>query len=109
MVLPSRASFFVARFSQPDLRFEPQQRSKGVTVTLFQKSRQSFASIDEVATYLGISPVTIRRRIRGGKLPATRIGKQIRIKWSDVEALIAGGKIIPDSNDQQGADLDGND
>jgi len=78
-------------------------------MTFFQKNRQPFASIDEVATYLGVSQGTVRRRIKDGTLPATKIGKQIRIKWCDVDVLVTGGKVIPDPNDQQGTDLDGND
>src|SRR4051812_8145007 len=57
------------------------------------KSRQLFGSIRQVAIHLNVSTITIRRRIRKGELPATRIGGQIRISWVEVDNLIAHGSI----------------
>jgi excisionase family DNA binding protein len=52
------------------------------------KNREPLGSIPEVAIYLNVSEVTVRRKIKSGDLAASRIGKQIRIRWADVENLI---------------------
>lgn len=46
-----------------------------------------YASLDQAASWYGVSQRTIRREIAEGKLPAVRIGRQIRIAWDDLEAL----------------------
>jgi len=48
-----------------------------------------FVSLDEAAEYLGVTPRSIRRYIAEGRLPGYRLGKkQIRVRTSDVEALL---------------------
>lgn len=42
---------------------------------------------EQVAQILQVSVITIRRYIKAKKLKATRIGKDYRIKESDVKAL----------------------
>jgi len=37
---------------------------------------------------LGVHPVTLRRWISQGELPGYRLGKSVRVKMADVEALI---------------------
>jgi excisionase family DNA binding protein len=49
--------------------------------------RVEFLRVEEVATMLRISPQTIRRYIREGKLPAVRFGHFWRVRRSDLEAL----------------------
>jgi excisionase family DNA binding protein len=44
-------------------------------------------SVDEVAGRLQLRPRTIRDYIRTGRLPATRIGKQYRIRVEDLEVM----------------------
>ncbi len=46
-----------------------------------------FLSVEEVSAMLRISPQTIRKHIREGKLPAARIGAKWRMRKSDLEAL----------------------
>jgi excisionase family DNA binding protein len=60
------------------------------------KDSVPLGSIPEIADYLRVSVITVRRKITSGELPATRIGKQIRIRWADVEALIRRGSVPPD-------------
>jgi excisionase family DNA binding protein len=60
-----------------------------------KKIAAPLASISEIATYLNVSEITVRRRIRNGELLATKIGGQIRIKWSDVDALVAHSSMVP--------------
>jgi len=47
-------------------------------------------SISQAAAYLGVSPDTVRRLIRGGTIPHARIGNSIRIRRTDLEAYIEG-------------------
>jgi len=54
-----------------------------------RKKAEPLGSIAEVAIFLNVSKITIRRKITRGELPATRIGNQIRIRWAEVDALIA--------------------
>jgi excisionase family DNA binding protein len=49
------------------------------------------ASLREVAAYLHVAQVTVRRYIKKRLLPATKIGGQIRVKWKDVDAFVNGG------------------
>jgi excisionase family DNA binding protein len=40
------------------------------------------------ADHLGISKPTLDNLIKTGQLPAFNIGRQVRIKWSDIEAYV---------------------
>ena len=46
-----------------------------------------FYSAEQVAELLGLHVRTVRRLIREGKVPATRIGKQYRIPAAELERL----------------------
>jgi excisionase family DNA binding protein len=59
------------------------------------KEREPLGSIAEVAIYLNVAEVTVRRKINSGELPISRFGKQIRIGWADVEALIRRRSVPP--------------
>lgn len=59
------------------------------------KNPERLGSLAEVAVFLNVAPLTVRRMIRRADLPATRIGKQIRIRWSDVDKLVARESIPP--------------
>lgn len=59
-----------------------------------------YVDIDGAAAIVGCSPLTIRRRIADGSLPASRLGKSrtIRIAVADVHAMlrpipVGGGRI----------------
>ena len=43
-------------------------------------------TVDEVARYLRVHPMTVQRWCRSGDLPAAKIGRAYRIKKSDLEA-----------------------
>jgi excisionase family DNA binding protein len=42
-------------------------------------------TVDEVAKRLRLHPITVRRHIRSGRLPATRIGRSVRVREEDIE------------------------
>lgn len=48
-----------------------------------------FGSIEDVATYLGVNPKTVRRRLSDKTLTRHRFGRCIRIRWSEVYALMS--------------------
>lgn len=45
----------------------------------------------EVAERLGLSPLTVRKWIFERRLPVVRIGRAVRVREEDVEALIRFG------------------
>lgn len=50
------------------------------------QSISGYASLEIAASYYDVSTRTVRRAIADGKLPAVRIGRQVRIAWSDLDA-----------------------
>ena len=44
---------------------------------------------DEVAEYLGLHPLTVRRLARDGEIPAFKVGRQWRIKRDILDKWIA--------------------
>ena len=51
-----------------------------------------FYKLPEVAAILGVNISTVRRWVRGGQLPAKRIGRQY---------FVYGGDLVPDSSTAQ--------
>lgn len=49
-------------------------------------------TLNEVASTLRMSPVTIQRLVRRGKLRATRVTRHFRFHRDDVTALLENGK-----------------
>ena len=50
------------------------------------RTRREYLTTDEVAAKLGISPETVRRLARSGKIPAIRYGKLWRFDPAVVKA-----------------------
>ncbi|OFU60014.1 helix-turn-helix domain-containing protein [Corynebacterium sp. HMSC14H10] len=46
-------------------------------------------TIEQAATYLQLSELTIRRRISDGTLPAYRWGRAVRIRQEDIDAIFS--------------------
>ncbi|MBX3285525.1 MAG: helix-turn-helix domain-containing protein [Actinobacteria bacterium] len=53
-------------------------------------SRSRFLTVAEVAAELRVSTMTVYRLIKSEQLPATRVGKSLRIRADDVERFLAG-------------------
>ena len=49
-------------------------------------TRRGFGSPDEIAEFLGLSTVHVRRLYRGGQLPSGRSGRRVLIAYDDAEA-----------------------
>jgi excisionase family DNA binding protein len=59
----------------------------------------------EVADQLRVSTMTIYRLIRRGELPAVRVGRNYRVRGSDLEAYLDGQVVDPASLDPDSVDL----
>ena len=54
--------------------------------------KKHLLSVQELAEYLNVKPITIYRLVKAGKLPAKQIGDGIRFMPDDVEKFLAGAK-----------------
>lgn len=68
--------------------------------------RQQFTLLrpSEVASLLGLSVITIRRRIQDGSLPHTRLNKRLYVRLSAVKAYVERHSTVlwtPPANDQE--------
>ncbi|MFN2556945.1 MAG: helix-turn-helix domain-containing protein [Nitriliruptorales bacterium] len=50
-------------------------------------------TVSEVAADLRVSNMTVYRLIRGGQLPALRVGRNYRIRRADLEAYLRAGSV----------------
>lgn len=56
-------------------------------------SNENWVGIEEAAEYLGVKSVTVRDWIRKEKgIPAHKIGKQWKFKYSELDAWVKSGK-----------------
>ncbi len=55
-----------------------------------EASRNRFLTVAEVAGELRVSTMTVYRLIKAEELPATRVGKSLRIRTDDVDRFLAG-------------------
>ena len=58
----------------------------------------NFYTVAEAAKFLRVNPMTVRRHIGAGRLPAARAGRSLRIRREDLEAFMqpVSGEIAPD-------------
>lgn len=52
-------------------------------------SGAQFLTVSEVAQTLRVSTMTVYRLIKGGQLPAARVGKAYRVREDDVDDYLA--------------------
>jgi excisionase family DNA binding protein len=53
---------------------------------------QPLLDVDQAASFLGVSPYTIRAWIREGKLNATKLGRLVRVEPAEIQKLISAGR-----------------
>lgn len=53
---------------------------------------EKWSSLDEVATYIGVTKDTIRNWIDKGVIPAYKVGKQWKFKFSEIDNWIKSGE-----------------
>ena len=56
-------------------------------------------TVMEVASLMRVSNMTVYRLIKGGNLAALRVGKNYRIRESDVDAYLDGRTVRPGEGD----------
>ncbi len=56
----------------------------------FQRDGSPTAVMDsrEAAAYLAVSTYTLRRMVRRGELPHTRVGRALRFRFTDLDAYL---------------------
>jgi excisionase family DNA binding protein len=59
-------------------------------------------TVNEVASILRVSNMTVYRLLKSGQIPAIRVGKNYRIKESDVNDYLSRGGTRPEGNDDGG-------
>lgn len=52
-------------------------------------SKARFLTVQEVASLLRVSSMTVYRLIKAGELPAVRVGRSFRVSEVDVDAYLA--------------------
>ncbi len=55
------------------------------------KVSNKLLTVNEVASILRVSNMTVYRLVKGGQIPAIRVGKNYRIKESDVNKYLTKG------------------
>jgi excisionase family DNA binding protein len=50
-------------------------------------------TVDETAKLLKVAPVTVRRYIADGRLPAVRVGRSVRVRRESIGALLRPVKV----------------
>jgi excisionase family DNA binding protein len=56
-----------------------------------QEREETFLTVAEVAEWLKLNQQTVRNWIDQGSLPAVKVGRRVRIKQSDLEAILEAG------------------
>lgn len=52
----------------------------------------AFLTVAEIASILKLNPQTVRNWIDAGRLPAHHLGRRVRVKREDFDALIESGQ-----------------
>ena len=77
-------------------------RSKDCEVEHMSEKIEEWINVDQAAEFFGVKPATIREWIRKGKgIPATKIGKQWKFKYSELDAWAKSGAAADDSSDNK--------
>lgn len=60
-------------------------------------------TIEKVASFLQVSPSSVYRWIKAGKLPAIKLGhRQVRVRQTDLEAYIRSHLTTPAQMEEEG-------
>lgn len=54
--------------------------------------KEPWISLEDTATYLGVTKDTIRNWIKKGYIPAYKIGRKWKFKISEIDAWVESGK-----------------
>jgi excisionase family DNA binding protein len=59
-------------------------------------------TVAEVADHMRVSNMTVYRLIKAGQLPAIRVGKNYRIRGTDLQSYLEASVAHPDAGEGQG-------
>ena len=97
---PSRtpaASTSISRADLPAWVYEkPEHGAHATTTQAPADATDDLMTRAEVARYLRVSDRTVSRHIRKGQLPASRIGRAVRIRHADLLEMLNGKPSISD-------------
>lgn len=57
-----------------------------------EPTKEKWTSLDDIAEYLGVSKDTIYRWIAKKQMPATKIGRRWKFKFSEVDEWVKHGE-----------------
>ena len=63
---------------------------KGSLTSDQAQPKEKYQSKKQVASSLGVHPLTVHRLIKSGKLEAVHIGSAVRVKQSSLDSYLAG-------------------
>lgn len=66
-------------------------------------SGDAFRTVAEIARILKLNPWTVCNWIDEGTLPALQVGRRVRVRRSDFEALREGGRTVRTAEPEQSA------
>ena len=76
-----------------------------VTVQDGVKVYEVWLTPEQLATIFQVNPVTIRRALREGRLPGTKIGELWRTDPSDLDEWLTSQKKVPKSQESEPSDF----
>jgi excisionase family DNA binding protein len=53
-----------------------------------------YLTVNEIAEHLKLNPQTVRNWIDGGRLPAVRIGRRVRVRRIDIDRMLTDGATV---------------
>lgn len=62
---------------------------------------EGFMSTTDAATYAGVARGTVRRWIREGRLPEHHAGRHLRVKRSELDAVLVGERRVPELSPEE--------
>lgn len=67
------------------------RRARAEDDAVTEKISNKLLTVNEVASILRVSNMTVYRLVKSGQIPAIRVGKNYRIKESDVNKYLSRG------------------
>lgn len=79
------------------------EKQPNVTDAPSERHPDALWEIEDVAKYLGVSALTVRKHVNESGLPAKRIGSLLRFRREEVDAWIDQQHIDPETDNREAA------
>lgn len=73
----------------------PAERGRAGTTQRYTGAMDELLTVAEVADLLRVSTMTVYRLIRGGELPAVRVGRNYRVRRGDLDSYLEQQVVEP--------------